>query len=580
MYYCNPVNLSYKYQNLQDASTMHREGADPSIVAFRDRYWLFVSMADGFWHSADLSNWEYVKGLPFSSTDYAPDVRVINDMLHVCASKRGANCAFYRTCDPISGKWEKVSDPFPFWDPNLFQDDDGRVYFYWGCASDEPIYGVEMDPDSLTPIGEPKNLIYGAPERHGWERPGENSQPGQGNQVEGLDSLKVSLNRPYIEGAWMDKHEGKYYLQYAAPGTNYNTYADGVYVAESPLGPFTYARHNPYCLKPGGFISGAGHGSTFRDKYGNWWHVSTMRVSVQHIFERRIGLFPAGFDVDGEMYCNTSFGDYPTRLAANEWNAWTDSSPGWMLLSYKKPVTASSALQGHSVEHAVDEDIRTYWSARSQDTKRWLQVDLAEICTVNAIQINFADSHCRPPGGQYQYTGHPFKRTIEHGEKLQYRLEGSTDADAWEVLFDRSKGDADLPHELIVFEEGTQLRYVRVTGLNMPFQGQFAVSGLRIFGKGSGNVPDPVEHCSIVRSDALTANLSWVPIRGAVGYNIRWGPSPDKLYSSWLVYDQTDLELGTLTANVDYWYSIDAFNENGVTEGRVRRLEQSAEQDI
>jgi hypothetical protein len=41
--------------------------------------------------------------------------------------------------------------------------------------------------------------------------------------------------RPYSEGAWMDKHEGKYYLQYAAPGTQYNTYSDGVYVGDSPM---------------------------------------------------------------------------------------------------------------------------------------------------------------------------------------------------------------------------------------------------------------------------------------------------------------------------------------------------------
>jgi hypothetical protein len=34
-----------------------------------------------------------------------------------------------------------------------------------------------------------------------------------------------------LEGAWVTKHDGKYYLQYAAPGTEYNIYADGVYVS-------------------------------------------------------------------------------------------------------------------------------------------------------------------------------------------------------------------------------------------------------------------------------------------------------------------------------------------------------------
>ncbi len=43
--------------------------------------------------------------------------------------------------------------------------------------------------------------------------------------------------RPFIEGAWMTKHDGTYYLQYAGPGTEYNVYGDGVYESDSPLGP-------------------------------------------------------------------------------------------------------------------------------------------------------------------------------------------------------------------------------------------------------------------------------------------------------------------------------------------------------
>ena len=35
--------------------------------------------------------------------------------------------------------------------------------------------------------------------------------------------------KPFIEGPWMDKYNGKYYLQYACPGAEYNVYADGVY---------------------------------------------------------------------------------------------------------------------------------------------------------------------------------------------------------------------------------------------------------------------------------------------------------------------------------------------------------------
>lgn len=87
---------------------------------------------------------------------------------------------------------------------------------------------------------------------------------------------------PFIEGAWMTKHNGRYYLQYACPGTEFNIYADGVYVSDRPLGPFQPALNNPFSLKPGGFMRGAGHGSTLQDRDGAWWHTATMQISMNH----------------------------------------------------------------------------------------------------------------------------------------------------------------------------------------------------------------------------------------------------------------------------------------------------------
>ena len=92
----------------------------------------------------------------------------------------------------------------------------------------------------------------------------------------------------------MTKHDGTYYLQYAGPGTEYNVYGDGVYESDSPLGPFRLAKNNPYSYKPGGFLRGAGHGSTMEDRYGNWWHTATMQISKNHDMERRVGIWRAG----------------------------------------------------------------------------------------------------------------------------------------------------------------------------------------------------------------------------------------------------------------------------------------------
>jgi len=42
------------------------------------------------------------------------------------------------------------------------------------------------------------------------------------------------------------------------------------------MGPFTYQSTSPFSSKPTGFISGAGHSSTFQSADGRWWHASTI----------------------------------------------------------------------------------------------------------------------------------------------------------------------------------------------------------------------------------------------------------------------------------------------------------------
>ena len=116
--------------------------------------------------------------------------------------------------------------------------------------------------------------------------------------------------------------------------------------------------------------------ATFTDNWNNWWHVSTIVIAVKNNFERRIGIWPAGFDDDGVMYCNQAFGDYPTYLPSGMEDHLKSNFTGWMLLNYNKPVTVSSTLGGYDANNAVDEDIKTYWSAESGNEGEWIQSDL------------------------------------------------------------------------------------------------------------------------------------------------------------------------------------------------------------
>ncbi|MFZ0544064.1 MAG: family 43 glycosylhydrolase [Candidatus Promineifilaceae bacterium] len=570
--YCNPLNLSYRYQHVDTAGkrSIYREGADPTLIHFKGKYYMFVSMSAGLWWSDDLAQWQYHQNKDLLIHDYAPDVRQIGDYLYFCASKRNENCPILRTQDPLSDQFEVVSSTFEFWDPHIFCDDDGRVYFYWGCSNRDPLYGVELDPQTMTPLTEKRPLFIAQPDLHGFERLGENNVP---KPRMGLITPGISSS-PYTEGPFLNKHQGRYYLQYAVPGTEYNSYADGVIVSENPLGPFEFPDHNPFSSKPGGFISAAGHGSTIQDKHGNWWHASTMRISVNHMFERRVGLFPAGFDEDGILYCNQNFADYPLSIPDGKFDP-RKIEPQWMLLSYKKPAKASSSQPGHPPELAVNEDIRAWWSAAKNQAGEYLQLDLGDSYTVHAIQINLADDSLDlPERSEQEMGGPPFMRRYIETNKMvtRYLVEGSLDGNQWFILTDKRSAESDLPHDFFVYNEGKEVRYIKVTGSETPYEQNFRVSGLRVFGKGKGEKPTAT-NTQAKRTGDLNALIQWQPAEGAQGYNIRYGIHPDKLYLSWQVYEQTHLDLPTLNKGITYYVCVDSFNENGITKGKTIEIE-------
>ena len=554
-YYCNPINVNYRYQfnadpRLHGKLQICREAADPSMICFRGRYYIFASMTLGVWVSDDLANWEnhrLPQELPLY--DYAPDVRVLGEWVYFCASNRDRNCDRWRTKDILNGPYERIEGSFSYWDPNLFSDDDGRVYFYWGCSNQTPIYGVELDPDTMEPIGEKKELVFGDPYANGYERIGENNStlPASEEEIEAGYRAFVANSavpeeqlppdvkplirgmfskRPYIEGAWMDKHNGKYYLQYACPGAQYNTYSDGVYVGDTPLGPFVLAENNPYSYKPGGFLPGAGHGSTMEDRHGNLWHTSTMRISVNHDFERRCGLWPAGFDADGELFCNQRYGDWPMALEGDPWR-----DPAWMLLSVGKEATASSFVPGHEPSMATEENVRTWWRAASNSSDEWLCADLGCVYDIHAVQINFADDQISIPCPGEIRPGSQARYIEEADHFTQWKLEGSTDGESWFVIEDKSEAQTDLSHDLIIREEGFAARYLRLSEMAVPYGQNPCVSGLRAFGLGRGEKP-AVPQFTAVRANDLDMLVGIKPQDSALGYNILFGSSPEKLYHS------------------------------------------------
>ncbi len=571
--YCNPIDIDYSYMSHYRArnNVSYRSGADPAVVNFKGKYYMFVTRSHGYWTSDDMSNWTFIRPQSWYFNGCNAPAAAVKDGKIILLGDPSGRGAVIETDNPDLGDWTTnfavINLPRGVQDPDLFVDDDGRVYLYEESSNTFPIHGIELDADNYyIPIGEQVDLFMLDPEKHGWERFGQDHK---------------SDIKPYIEGPWMMKHGDTYYLEYGAPGTQWNVYADGVYTSKSPLGPFEYAPYNPISYKPGGFLKGAGHGSTVRDHQGNYWHYSTMAISVNYKFERRLGMYPAGFDDNGQMYVNTAYGDYPHYLPGTEVDNHKNRFTGWMLLSYGKPVKTNSPLvdtkvnvvdesdsgfmlgqiTDYDIEQINDEEIRSYWVSAANDDSIYVAIDLQAVMDVKAVQINFQDFNS-------EIFGRP--DTL----RQQFVLKGSKDGQTWNVIADYSKNQRDMPHGYIELAQPVEARYIRYEHVYITTK-NLAISEFRIFGNGKGNAPAQPANFTVKRqADRRNADLSWEADPTATGYVIYWGIDPDHLNLSALMYDQSAYELRALNTEQGYYYQVEAFNENGISKrSEIRHTE-------
>ncbi len=565
--YCNPLNVDYTYMIYNSHKDLsYRAGADPAAVEFRGEYYMFVTRSMGYWHSRDLVEWDFIEPVNwyFQGSNAPTAFNYRDSVLYVMGNPSGS-MVLLSTDDPKKGKWDaSTTIQHNLQDPEFFIDDDGQAYLYWGSSNKFPLRAKRLDKNKrFITDGEVFDMFNLDEEKHGWERFGENN-------------YHPTLKEGYIEGAAMIKHDGKYYLQYAAPGTQFNVYADGAYVGDSPLGPWEYLPNNPVCLKPGGFINGAGHGTTMKDKYGQYWHFACMAVSSNCHWERRLCMFPTYFDQDGLMHSDTQYGDYPRFGAEHPSKA--GRFAGWMLLSYNKStVVSSSALEivkstAHDDSYVIDtlavskaanglyknitltdENAKSYWVAEANDDKQFIEIDLGEPSSIYALQINYFD-HLSDMYGRYENLRH------------LYTVEASLDGKNWSVIVDKSNSWKDTPNDYVALREPVEARYVRYNNIKVPTP-YLALSEFRVFGLGSGKKPSKISGLAIERSEnKLEAELKWDAVKGAQGYNVIWGIAPDKLYHSWLVYGENQLTVTTLNSDQTYYFCVETFNENGISE--------------
>jgi hypothetical protein len=216
------------------------------------------------------------------------------------------------------------------------------------------------------------------------------------------------------------------------------------------------------------------------------------------------------------------------------------------LLSKHKTATASSSLEGHQPDKAVDNQVETWWAATTGNVGEWLAVDLGAVEAVDYVHVNLADE-----GFQI----------VEPYDKVVYRyvLEGSRDGEKWFVIADESHSTEDAPHKLITLKRRTKMRYVRITN-KCALPGKFSVMDLRIFGKDTRQPLAPVTGLKVTRdtSDPRLFTFSWNAVDGADGYILRWGRDAQHLTHA-VTVDSTTYHARYFNRNSRYAFTVEAY---------------------
>ena len=421
------------------------------------------------WVSDDLLNWEFH---PVEHIPGAPDLAEYKgkfyvsgntDHLWVADNPLGpyTDLGVFKNTGPVENGWNGG------FDTKIFVDDDNQPYLFWPGRGISGIYGVKLDPNDLTKfMGTPTHL-FGFNPMHAWERYGEaNEYP----------------TVAWIEGPWVIKRNGIYYLEYSASGTQWKTYAEGYYTATSPLGPYTYAANNPLLRKTEGLVTGTAHGSIVKLKdRDEWWQFYTIVLSNPP-GGRRIGMDKVTFDSDGLMYCKVTDSPQPAPGTVAR-----EGAPVSIPVSINKIGIAdakssfSSEKNGYPAAFAVDNYSGTVWMPEDDDKAPSFVVDLGPATRYDVVQ------HFTIDAMRVMFTGarRGFGATPGNLPVFKYKLEVSSDGEKFVTVLDKTKNTVSKD---TIYEEFAAIncRFVRFTVTDWPKETPLGIIDFTVFGYPEG----------------------------------------------------------------------------------------------
>jgi hypothetical protein len=489
--YCNPLPMV--------SGGGASASGDVTVIRDNGKYYMYCT-GGGAWISDDLVNWTFQR---VANVPTAPDVKKYNGAFYMCGNSENGG-ALFKADNPLGpftniGNWKNTPDVAGGWnsafDMDIFIDDDNKPYLYYPGRGVSGIYVVPLDPNDLTKFAGPPKHLFAFNSDHLWERYGEmNEYP----------------DVAWVEGPWLQKHNGTYYLEYSASGTQWKTYAEGYYTANSPMGPFTYASNNPLLRKTEGLVTGTAHGSIVEGPDGQLWQFYTI-VLNNPPGGRRIGMDPIAFDKDGNMSVRIT--DTPQWAPGVVANPAKDGDSGSIPVTINK-VRAMNALSrfssqqpGHDAAYAVDNSSGTWWEPSPDDAQPTLTLELSpatrfdvvQLFTIDSVRLLFAGggrggfgNRGGAPGARPVATNTPVASApVPASSAYQYKIEVSTDGNTYTTVLDQS---ANAVVRNTIFEEipPTKCRFVRLTMINWPRTTPLGVIEFTVFGKPAGSLPSAV----------------------------------------------------------------------------------------
>lgn len=415
-----------------------RATADPAVMYYDNKWYLYCT-SGMVYYTEDFVNWIPCPDetwMPISAP-MAPTVEHFRGKFY--ASSNGMPVY---VSDKPTGPWTLLGEwtlpdgrEMKCGDVMIFADDDDRLYLYWGLGS--ALFGAELDPEQPNHLITEPVILGKFNAENEWERGGAHNE----NWRDGC-----------LEGSWMFKYNGTYYLTYSAAGTTFGTYCMGAYVSDKPLEGFHLQKHNPISVCNEGLVRGGGHGSIVRGPKNTIWCFYTIPMGIDHEYERRIGMDPCMIDENGELHCMTG-SETPQFAPGVLEHPENGNSVGTLSSNRFLPKSASSSKYGHEPLYAIDDALHTWWEPADEDPEPVLSTSVMSYTYLSAIRIIWKD------------VGLDFKAGVMPGP-YRYVVEAKLkDADNWKVLVDASENDTDLTVDYRTFPETLVSRvWLRILG--------------------------------------------------------------------------------------------------------------------